>query len=305
MTGRYKILSRMNVRKHVDRAGVITLRYDGHLPFVAHLYGYDQGVFFALAPSEIPIPQEVEAAAEAAGMIAADHPDMPTFKRAVVDVLLAQATLGAPNLLEELVEVPTRWTQGDQHELERRHARANVAVEAAAKCVLDDLRRRALLRRPFGIPPALAPAPLPAPPVAAVEVVEVEPIVAVPALPAPQEPVIEGEFVPVSSATVERAAAAISKARDAELPQRLPGGARRQLSKLPPGVYVISGDVFEPRKDLASAMTDAQETAHRKETVVIDWDGEYPVVVRRYGVGGRVVYRVEVALRRAVSEEAA
>lgn len=303
MTGRYKILSRMNVRKHVDRAGVITLRYDGHLPFVAHLYGYDQGVFFSLAPSEIPIPQEIEAAAEAAGMIAADHPDMPTFKRSVVDVLLAQATLGAPNLLEELVDVPTRWTQGDQHELERRHARASVAVEAAAKCVLDDLRRRALLRRPIGTPTA-------AQSTARVEVVEIAPVVAAPAieapaLPAPQEPSVEGEFVPVSSATVERAAAAISKAREAELPQRLPGGARRQLSKLPPGIYVITGEVFEPRKDLASAMTDAQETAHRKETVVIDWDGEYPVVVRRYGVGGRVVYRVEAALRRAASEEAA
>lgn len=302
MNGRYKILSRMNVRKHVDRAGVITLRYDGSLPFVAHLYGYDQGVFFALAPSEIPIPQEIEVAAEAAGMIAADHPDMPTFRRAVIDALLAQATVGAPNLLEELVEVPTRWTQGDQHELERRHARARVAFETAAKCVLDDLRRRALLRRPMMGAPI---APLPAPPAAMVEVIEVEPAVAVPALPETAEPASEGEFVPVSSATVERAAAAIAKARGAELPQRLPGGARRQLAKLPPGVYVIAGDVYEPRKDLASAMTDAQEIAHRKESVVVDWDGEYPVVVRRYGVGGRVVYRVEVALRRAASEEAA
>lgn len=309
MTG-YKTLSRMHVRKRVDRAGVITLSYDGRLPFVGHLYGHDEGVFFALAPADIPIPDQIEQAAAAAGMIAADHPDILTFKRAVAEALLAQAVLGAPNLLEELVDAPTQWTQGDRHELERRHARALVTVEAAAKCILDDLRRRALLRSDArtaaGVPaPIYRPAPAPAapalpPPIEAAVVAVVEE----PAAPV-DEPAIEGEAVPVSSAAVERASAAIAKAREAELPQRLPGGARRQLAKLPPGTYIIAGDLYEPRKDLASAMTDAQEIAHRKESVVVDWDGEYPVVVRRYGPGGRVVYRVETALRRAASEEAA
>jgi hypothetical protein len=37
----------------------------------------------------------------------------------------------------------------------------------------------------------------------------------------------------------------------------------------------------------------------RGEAAVIDWDGEWPVVVRRYGSNGCTVYKVEDALKRA------
>jgi hypothetical protein len=35
-----------------------------------------------------------------------------------------------------------------------------------------------------------------------------------------------------------------------------------------------------------------------REISVVDYDGEWPVVVRRYGQDGRTIYKVEDALRR-------
>jgi hypothetical protein len=300
---KHKILSRVDIRKHADRSGVVTLQYTARATYVAQLYGYGPGVFFALVPSEVPISEEIEQAAAEAGMIASDHPNMPSFKRLVVDALLADATLNAPVLLADLLDAPARWMSADQHELERRHERAMVAVRIAMRDMLDDMRRRALLqRRP-------APASEPArrlSPVTVVDVIEEE----VETETADDDDVIDAEIVnastvsvvPVPSTVVAKIADAIAKARKSELQQRLPGGARRHLMKLPAGTYVIAGDRYEPRVDLPSAMADAQEIAHRKESVVVDWDGEYPIVVRRYGAGGRVVYRVEAALKRVAPE---
>jgi hypothetical protein len=68
---------------------------------------------------------------------------------------------------------------------------------------------------------------------------------------------------------------------------------------MPPAAYVIYGDAVDPRRDLCAAMTDARAFGRKgRETVVVDWDGEWPVVVRRYGQGGRTVYKVESVLKR-------
>ena len=88
-------------------------------------------------------------------------------------------------------------------------------------------------------------------------------------------------------------------AREHEVPQRLPGGARRALRGLPPGQYIeVAGQLYE-KSDLCAAMNDARNRGRKdREATVIDWDGDWPVVVRRYGQGGRVIYKVETALRR-------
>jgi hypothetical protein len=68
---------------------------------------------------------------------------------------------------------------------------------------------------------------------------------------------------------------------------------------MPPAAYVIRGETIEPRTDLCAAMADAQAVGRKgAEAVVVDWDGEWPVVVRRYGTDGRTVYKVESALKR-------
>lgn len=114
--------------------------------------------------------------------------------------------------------------------------------------------------------------------------------------------------------TISKVQTAIAQAREAELAQRLPNGARRALQKLVRAQYVVRGaDAPSVRGSLVEAMRDAETAAAsmRKvagddvEVTVIDWDGEWPVVVRRYGAGGRTVYRVEDALKRAGIEEKA
>ena len=73
---------------------------------------------------------------------------------------------------------------------------------------------------------------------------------------------------------------------------------------------VRGADAPSVRGSLVEAMQDAGKIAAGMrggdvEVTVIDWDGEWPVAVRRYGGGGRTVYRVEDALKRAGIEEKA
>jgi hypothetical protein len=77
---------------------------------------------------------------------------------------------------------------------------------------------------------------------------------------------------------------------------------------MPIGLYIAYGEAMDGRADLCGAMADARNMGRKgRETVVVSWDGEWPVVVRRYGQGGRTIYKVESALRRAgiAIEEAA
>lgn len=85
----------------------------------------------------------------------------------------------------------------------------------------------------------------------------------------------------------------------------MPNGARRALERMVAAVYIVIGSgAPSVRGSLAEAMVDAQSTAldDKVEVTIIDWDGEWPVVVRRYGPDGHVMYRVEGALKRADRE---
>lgn len=268
-----KILSRHDIAQRTDRATrATTLRYVGRgLSWTNVLYGEPEGVFFVLSASEVPLPTHLVPLAEAAGILLDDHPDVSRLHALVETCLIAEAWVETPTLLKDLASLPTRWLDTDRIALERKHQTAVYALEDHVALIERDLRRR-ILSRSIGAPLPSAPAPMVTPEVAAPE---------------------------VSDAAVRRVDEATSQARNAELPQRLPGGARRQLERLEHGRYVSANGAFTKHEDTAAAMRAAVKVAG--ESVVIDWDGEWPVVVRRYDAG-RVIYRVEDALRRAGEE---
>jgi hypothetical protein len=160
----------------------------------------------------------------------------------------------------------------------------------------------------------LRAAHLPTEPVPAPQADSREPPQALPELPVEEEEILVVRPADPALVTVAKVQAAVAQARESELAQRLPNGARRALQKLVRAQYVIRcSDAPSVRGSLVEAMQDAETMAAgmRKvagddvEVTVIDWDGEWPVVVRRYGAGGRTVYRVEDALKRAGIEERA
>lgn len=292
-----KTLYRHDVRQRRDPVtGSISLQYVGRgLHWFDRIYGAHEGVFFVALPNEIPLPEDLEKLASACGIGLAAHPAVPALRLAVAEALVAEALVNAPSLLAQIAEPDVAWGRIDEREVERRHIVALTRVSALVRQIEGDLKiRRALLASPTVAPivsvPAMAPpstdcgAMPEAPPVDAVE----------------EEP-------SVPTAAIRRAQEATQRARESELPQRLPEGARRALAKMEAGVYAIAAGAYERKADLCAAMAQAQEAARRRshEVIIVDWDGEWPVVVRRYGEGGRIVYRVEDALRRAGIEEAA
>jgi len=290
-----KFLSRSSIRLVKDRAtGSVSLRYDGRgLHWFDRLYGFPDGVFFAVLPEEIPLPESLEKTAHSLGLSLITHPKLPELKERVAEALAAEATVEAPDLLKRMAKPETAWYDHERREVERRHLVALTRVAECVKQIEADLRLRSALMSPVS--------PVPVASRSEVEPVRYEPDEI--ALPSP-EPAKHVE----PPAVVERATEAIRRAREAELPQRLPGGARRKLGKMESGVYIITGDDYARKEDLCAAMSDAQDSSRRRshEVAIVDWDGEWPVVVRRYAERGRIVYRVEDALRRAgIEEEAA
>jgi hypothetical protein len=308
----HKYLQRQDVRQHADSAtDSILCRYLGRaVEFDGYMYGYPDGTFFAVQVSAIPWPPEVEREALRLRIQVDALVEAKKLQRAVGESLVAQALVNAPALIQELTEdeVP-EWHFSDRRDLERRHRIADARVQELTRLVVTEIKLRASglsspsLRLPTVadfLPPAPSP-PAPAP----IVVVAPEPA-PFPASPAATtEPAGEDEVdddqAPFSegSAVVQQLREAVEGARQSELPQRLPGGIRRRLQRMPPGAYLFFRDQLEVRSDLCAALTDARSFARKNdETVVIDYDGEWPVVARRFGQGGRTIYRVEAALRR-------
>lgn len=296
------VLRKSHIKQHTDRpTGALILQYAGRgLRWVDRLYGFDEGVFFVVLPTEVPFPEALEELAKECGVALASHPAAPVLRRAVADAIVAEALVNAPSLLANIAEPRTEWGRIDLREVERKHFIEVARVSEIVRQIESDLRLRRALREP---PPVL---PVIAPPVVAPLGSDCRPAGNVPESPPPCAPASAIDSG-ASSAAVRRAEEATRVARENELPQRLPEGARRALQKMEPGVYAIASGAYDRKVDLCSAMSEAQEVSRRRdhEVVVVDWDGEWPVVVRRYGEGGRIVYRVEDALRRAGIEEAA
>lgn len=324
----------MDIRQRRDRpTNSSILQYTGtgarELDFESYIYGYPEGTFFVVPHDEVPLPEDLEELALGANINIEALPQVPRLKEAVIDALLAEAMVGAPELLGNLAHPPVEWSDWDLREMERKHAIADARVNEVVSLVERDLRLRIAGLVNGQAKAVVVEATLPPPPVSVYDF-SAEPVVVTADCPPPvaAEPsgesddsvtspegrqaesaesgveveVEEEEDVDLrpGSKTVDRALQAVTAAREAELAQRLPAGARRRLRKMMPGRYLAYGEAMDSRADLCAAMTDARAMGRKnREVTVIDWDGEWPVVVRRYGKGGRTIYKVESALRRA------
>lgn len=296
-------LSRVDIRQIQDRStGAVTLRYIGKkLRIFDRMYGYPDGTFFAVALNDVPLPETLVTLASAVGVDLDSLPLTVELRRAVADVLVSEAVMEAPEYLSMVADPRCAWLESDMRELEHRGLAAENRVRETSKAIEATLRRR-IAPPPVELPPirtfvamppagfgsrfARLPAP-PPPPEPEPEVIEVE------------EEEVDGP-VETSEATGRRVLAAVKLAREGELMQRLPGGARRALKHLPAGLYLSHGAALDRMVDICSAMVEGAESGKRAgESELIDWDGEWPVVARRYGAHGRIVYRVEDALRRS------
>lgn len=324
-------LRRSDFRQELDRpTDSVVLRYRGRgAKFDSYLYGYPEDVIFAVELDDVPWPEDLEDLAEAYGVVVDALPDARRLREAVADSLVAEALVGAPRHMEEMGASGFEWRHSDLHEVERRHQIADARVRRLAKLMENDLRLRVGgFKMPSFRVPDVSSFVVPQPPLepgeATLETVSAEALSAA-AEPLPEvdtsfagssHPVnvptatietvapseeAEGadEAGPLSPSVVTRVAEAIKGAREAELPQRLPGGARARLRRMPAGTYLAWGEALDYRADLCSAMTDGRALGRKgREVSLIDWDSEWPVVARRWGQGGRVVYKVETALRR-------
>jgi hypothetical protein len=316
-------LSRHDIETRKDRpTNSLIVQYVGrHLHFDDELYGYPDGVFFAISMDEVPLPDELQQLADRHGLNIDALPEVATLKKAVAECLAAEAAAMAPDMLSDFARPRAFWHPWDERELQRKHRIASSKVLRHVKLVENEIRLRVSgLTRPtwkVDVPtlPEPAPPPLYAEPVEQRVIVEQAPAPPPAPAPAPAPTIVlqtsgeEGcepcgdedgsmDYLP-SSLTVKRAHAAMTAAREDELPQRLPSGMRRRLRSMMPGSYVVVGETADIRGDLCAAMNDARNRGRKgRETTVISWDGEWPVVVRRYGQGGRVIYKVETALKR-------
>lgn len=305
-----RAISRLDIRRRQDRAtNSVVLEYTGRaMRFHERVYGFGDGVFLVVSYDEMPYPPKLRALSDELGVPVEALSVAKDLKAAAVEALIAEGMVKAPQMLHDFAEPEVFWHPWDSRELERRH------VVALARVVeLEAIAERELRLRAAKIvvdPPAVPVVILPREDVRQAsgltpESAESEDVTEI----LPAERPIDPALV-----TISKVQAAIAQARESELAQRLPNGARRALQKLVRAQYVIRGaDAPSVRGSLVEAMQDGEATAAgmRKvagddvEVTVIDWDGEWPVVVRRYGVGGRTVYRVEEALRRAGIEEKA
>jgi hypothetical protein len=267
--------------------------------------GYPDGTFFVVVEEEVPFSTEIALLAAEAGIDLETQPNAMALRRAIAEAMLAFARVEAPEHLAEL-GLSVTWRGSDQRELEAAYERRVRLVDGFTRVLERQLRsvpRSTTALRCVPLITVLSPMPAAGlidgwalhPPRQAIP----------PPAPGPERP----SSVPApasmpgpvpSSATLKAVEEAVVAARESELPQRLPGGARRRLQRLPPGAYVASDEKLEPCESLAASLIEAQAASRRdREMAVISWDGEWPVVVRRYGDGGRTIYRVEDALRRA------
>jgi len=295
-------LSRLDIRRRQDRGtNSAVLEYTGRgLRFHERVYGFPDGVFLVVSYDEMPYPPALRALSDSLGVPVEALSSAKDLKTAAVDALIAEGLVKAPQMLHDFAEPSVFWHPWDARELERRH------VVALARVVeLEALATRELRLRAAHLPTE----PVPAPPADRRELPQ-----ALPELPVEEEEIPVVRPADPALVTVAKVQAAVAQARESELAQRLPNGARRALQKLVRAQYVIRcSDAPSVRGSLVEAMQDAETMAAgmRKvagddiEVTVIDWDGEWPVVVRRYGAGGRTVYRVEDALKRAGIEEKA
>jgi len=280
------LLSKTMFRRDVDSAtGDHVLRYRGPGKWIGRLYGYGHDAFFTVTPRELPLPTELWPVADKAGLPLDRHPLVETFRKSVIDALMAEALVEAPVLLEEYVAAPLAWSEAVGIALEREHVSALNRVRGLVEEMKRDLERRIRIKeRSIGLEPNRVPD----------KDIEIS-------IPVPESVEDTKSSVQPPSPVPDKVHAAIKAAREAQLPQRIPSGIRRRLGKMSPGIYLVDVEEKNFVQDKLGDLTAGFDVARasKRVVIVIDWDGEWPVVVRKFGIDGVAVYKVEQAASRA------
>ncbi|RLB45783.1 MAG: hypothetical protein DRJ42_29140, partial [Deltaproteobacteria bacterium] len=282
---RARPLQRSEVRQRTDKpTNSVILQYIGRrLYFDQYIYGYPDGTFYVCNADDVPLPESIEAMASEYRINFHNLPDAPRVKHAVIEALVTEAMVNAPELLADLAGDAPEWSPWERRDLERKHTIACARVVEVVRVAETDLKLRAAgITRPsfvtdpmevfvglepvsvYGTPCPPAPAALPAPPVepALTAIAPQTLLDDDPGAPGPDcvecgDDEFDSDLAP-GSETVHAATIAVTVARESELPQRLPQGIRRRIKKMAPAVYLVIGDSMESRRDLCAALTDGR-----------------------------------------------
>lgn len=304
---RGNLLQKTDIQRH-SRRNVLSLSYNGKVKArVARLHGHDENTFFVVNTNAIPIPDEIEELAQQTGTTLTGSPTEDSFRKLVAEAIIAEAIENAPEHLFEVTGVSFAWPDSALVSLERETREREERVDGLIREVRLRLRAKLSERIPVfdWVPPSTDHAPV-AHPVA--PAATSKPDAARPAAAPPSEPEPEVEFsardeaLRPSDAVIAKIREAVRAIREKDLPQRLPAGARKVVEASAPGVLIWAASKAIPCPSLADALVAARAHAlkksgtsqHAQDTVVIDWDGEQPVLVRRFKPGsGATAYKCE------------
>ncbi|HEY5658191.1 MAG TPA: hypothetical protein VIY27_10425 [Myxococcota bacterium] len=284
------LLRRHDLRRvHRPTTGELVLEYAGREPiaWTARVEGYPAGVLAVVSRSDVALPPTLEVCAADAQVELADHPMVPRLRSLVAEALLAAHRENAPALIEHLSGLEVTWAPGAAHSVSECARRARGTVDLTVNQLASDLAARARRRRASEI--MNAKRSLPATPAAEAALAALQPA---PPRPPTRAPVFTDE-------ALESLARDVEQARKSDMPQRLPHGARRSLFRLAAGIYLCEDGLLSPYPTLREALEQAARIDSRSlDRAVIDWDGEWPVMVRRFGEGGFPGYRLDRAIQR-------
>lgn len=315
-------LQRSDIKKSVHR-NRITLSYRGRVrKRIARLHGQDEDTFFTVNSEVIPLPDAVEELAQRAGMTLVGSPTEASFRELVTDALIAEAFEDAPEHLLAITGIKFEWPRALLVALERETKEREERVDGLTREVTHRLKSKLSERLPMfeWTPVSVSgerreparPTSHAAPAIVggqemmhlhdafvAARNTEPEPRIAPPPDEAPP-----GVAVTVpSDAVMQKIRDAMRAARDRDIPQRLPAGARKAVEAAVPGPLVWANGKTNICRSLEDAIGGARSVAVRGvESAVIDWDGEQPVLVRRFAAGGATAYRCEDSIKGARSE---
>ena len=309
---RGNLLQKSDIQRHARR-NILTLTYNGRVKArIARLHGHDENTFFVVNTNSIPIPDEIEDLAQQSGTTLAASPTEDSFRRLVAEAIIAEAIENAPEHLLEITGVAFSWPDGTLVALERDTREREERVDGLIREVKLRLRAKLTERIPVfdWVPPPTEYSSAPRTPAIAATTAKAATARATsdeePEAAAETEPeldfTIRDEALRPSDAVIAKIREAVRVIRENDTPQRLPAGARKVVEASAPGVLIWTGNKAISCPSLGDALVAGRAHALKKsansqnaqDTVIIDWDGEQPVLVRRFKPGsGAAAYRCE------------
>ena len=294
-------LQRSDIQKH-SRRGVVTLSYAGrYRKRVARLHGQDEDTLFVLNEAVVPLPDDVEELAQQVGVTLIGSPTEEQFRRLVSEALLAEAIEKAPEHLLAITGVSFEWPDSTLVTLERDTKAAEARLDALIREVTARLNSKLVQAHTLPVfdwaPTVVTPERREPPRAAPRRAVLVDDARDPEPPPAP-EPLPQAAGAGASEAVLLKIRDATRAARDRDVPQRLPAGSRKAVEASPPGALVWANGKANVCRSIEDAIGGARAVAVRGvDSAVIDWDGEQPVLVRRFTAGGITAYRCEDSVK--------